>query len=143
MATSSEQYVLGFLFDEDFENVVLIKKEKPNHPMGWNGLGGKIETGESPEEAMMREFHEEAGADVPLWRLFCVMIGSDWRVECFSSVTDSLSNVRQMEEEMVRIFSVKSVINGCIDTVSNVPFLIQMAKNQMEDPNFQGGAAFY
>jgi 8-oxo-dGTP diphosphatase len=35
------------------------------HAGKWNGLGGKCEADESPREAAKREFHEEAGLDLP------------------------------------------------------------------------------
>ena len=36
------------------------------HSGKWNGLGGKSEADESPLESAQREFHEEAGIDLPL-----------------------------------------------------------------------------
>lgn len=64
-------YVLGFLFSGgNLEAVSLIRKNKPNWQAGkLNGIGGKIEAGETPRRAMSREFHEEAGVDIQpgLW----------------------------------------------------------------------------
>ena len=37
------------------------KKENDYHEGKWNGLGGKFELGESPEECAMRELKEESG----------------------------------------------------------------------------------
>lgn len=37
------------------------KKENDYHEGKWNGLGGKFETGESPEECAFREVKEESG----------------------------------------------------------------------------------
>jgi len=37
------------------------KKENDMHAGKWNGLGGKLELGESPEECAIREVQEEAG----------------------------------------------------------------------------------
>jgi 8-oxo-dGTP diphosphatase len=53
-------YVAGFLFDSKRENVVLIRKNKPEWQADkLNGVGGKIEDGEVPAAAMFREFTEE------------------------------------------------------------------------------------
>lgn len=38
-----------------------IKKENDYHEGKWNGLGGKFELSESPEECAIREIKEEAG----------------------------------------------------------------------------------
>ncbi len=38
-----------------------IKKENDMHQGKWNGLGGKLEPGETPEECAIREVYEEAG----------------------------------------------------------------------------------
>ena len=40
------------------------KKENDYHEGKWNGLGGKFEQGESPEECAIRELKEETGLDV-------------------------------------------------------------------------------
>jgi 8-oxo-dGTP diphosphatase len=38
-----------------------VKKENDMHMGKWNGLGGKLEPGETPEECAIREIREEAG----------------------------------------------------------------------------------
>ena len=38
-----------------------IKKKNDIHKNKWNGLGGKLEPGESPEECVKREVFEESG----------------------------------------------------------------------------------
>jgi len=40
------------------------KKENDYHKGKWNGLGGKFEQGESPEQCMKREILEESGLTV-------------------------------------------------------------------------------
>ncbi len=40
------------------------KKENDYHEGKWNGLGGKFELGESPEECAIREIKEESGLTV-------------------------------------------------------------------------------
>jgi 8-oxo-dGTP diphosphatase len=41
-----------------------VKKENDYHLGKWNGLGGKFEQGESPEECAIREIKEESGLTV-------------------------------------------------------------------------------
>ena len=58
-------YVAGFCFSECGGRVALIRKLKPEWQRGLlNGIGGKMEPGESLHSAMVREFEEETGAHV-------------------------------------------------------------------------------
>lgn len=41
-----------------------VKKKNDMHEGKWNGLGGKVENGESPEECAIREIKEESGLTV-------------------------------------------------------------------------------
>ena len=41
-----------------------VKKENDIHEGKWNGLGGKFEAGESPEDCVIREIKEETGLDI-------------------------------------------------------------------------------
>lgn len=47
-----------------------VKKQNDMHLGKWNGLGGKLEPGETPEECAVREIYEEAGLVVsqPLFK---------------------------------------------------------------------------
>ncbi|MBC8196418.1 MAG: 8-oxo-dGTP diphosphatase [Candidatus Marinimicrobia bacterium] len=41
-----------------------VKKENDMHEGKWNGLGGKFESGETPEECVIREIEEESGLKI-------------------------------------------------------------------------------
>jgi len=41
-----------------------IKRESDMHHGKWNGLGGKMNPGESPEECVIREVREESGLEI-------------------------------------------------------------------------------
>ena len=61
------RYVATLAFKEGEAYVALVQKntEKLPHLNGkWNGIGGKMEVGESPVGAAMREFYEETGIPV-------------------------------------------------------------------------------
>ena len=47
-----------------------VKKAQDMHHGKWNGLGGKLEPGESPEECARREIREESGLEVKelIWK---------------------------------------------------------------------------
>lgn len=44
--------------------ILLLNREKPSWMGCWNGIGGKIDEGEMPRAAMLREIDEETGMDV-------------------------------------------------------------------------------
>lgn len=48
------------------KTLMILRNKKPNdyHEGKWNGLGGKFEQGESPEECAVREIEEESGLKV-------------------------------------------------------------------------------
>lgn len=65
-------YCLGFIFNRDLSQVLLMEKKKPPNQKGkLNGVGGKIENTESVIEAMTRETEEETGLyiDPVNWKL--------------------------------------------------------------------------
>lgn len=41
-----------------------VKKQNDMHEGKWNGLGGKLEPGETPEESVIREVKEESGITI-------------------------------------------------------------------------------
>jgi 8-oxo-dGTP diphosphatase len=68
-----------------------IKKEQDFHLGKWNGLGGKMEQGETPEECVIREVKEESGLLIKNPRMrgfitFPMFDGiQDWNVFVFTA----------------------------------------------------------
>lgn len=68
-----------------------VKKQDDVHEGKWNGLGGKFEPGESPEDCVKREILEEAGLKLKSPRLKGVLTfpdfakGEDWYVFVFTA----------------------------------------------------------
>lgn len=124
--------VVGFRFSPDLQTVCLIEKLKPDWMAGkLNGVGGKVEPGESAGEAMRREFREEAGLDEPDWRPFASISGHrpgadyDFVIESFYSI-GSLLECRQMESEKVLIVPTSAVLLGEVETMGNLPLQVAM-----------------
>lgn len=68
-----------------------IKKQNDVHRGKWNGLGGKFDAGESPEECVIREVFEESGLKItnPKMNGFLTFPefkdGEDWFVFVFTA----------------------------------------------------------
>lgn len=60
----NKNYVVILLFSKDHEKLLLVKRNKKPYPNLWNGIGGKIEVGETPIEAAIRECKEETGLEM-------------------------------------------------------------------------------
>lgn len=67
-----------------------IKKQADIHQGKWNGLGGKLEPGESPEACAVREVREESGLEIRSLRyggllVFAGFKGEDWYVWVYTT----------------------------------------------------------
>lgn len=90
------QFVAGFMVSESREFVLLIRKQKPDWQKGkLNGVGGKVEKGETPIQAMIREFHEEVGFKINRpWDLRLSLVGhKDWEVHFFVNFFPDIWNM--------------------------------------------------
>lgn len=56
------KYTLGFCTSQD--KVLMLLRNYPPNAMLWNGLGGKIEKDEKPDENIRKELFEESGLQV-------------------------------------------------------------------------------
>ena len=77
---------------QDGHTLMVYRNKKPNdmHAGKWNGLGGKFEPGESPEECIIREVREESGLDIHNPQMHGLLMfpdfkGDDWYVFVFTA----------------------------------------------------------
>lgn len=121
-------YVAGLLFDDLGDIVLLMRKRKPAWQAGkLNAIGGRIEPGESPVAAMIREFEEEAGARVLDWTPLAVLTGPDFVVHFyFTHDTEALFAARTMEAEPVGRFPTGRALTDP-DLIPNLRVLIPLA----------------
>lgn len=91
----------------DGRTLMLHRNPKPGMRGGrWNGLGGKLEPGESPEQCVVREVREESGLTVLDPRLRALLTfpadphtgGEDWYVVVYTATRTSGELQAQTEE---------------------------------------------
>jgi 8-oxo-dGTP diphosphatase len=124
---ATTKYVVGFLFDPASQQVVVIQKVSPKWQAGkFNGVGGKIEDGETPYEAMVREFAEETGVQHNGWEQYAILRGIDWVVHVFRSWGD-VSQVATLTVEPVSVIPVKQMDDLDIEVIPNLRWLIPLA----------------
>lgn len=137
MAPSTGNMVVGFLLSLDGQEVLLVRKNRPAWQKGkLNGVGGHVEEGETPEEAMAREFLEETGSKVTGWQHFATLLGPNWRVS-FYVVTGAIPPVIQTASNLLQAGSVDEPIEVVrVDrlleesTIGNIPWLVHLALDE-------------
>ena len=146
-------YVAGFLFDDARERVVLVRKNRPDWQAGkLNAVGGHVERKtlghscydsicdvanfdpctcpyETPEDAMRREFREEAGPELD-WQQFAVLEGRGFVVSFFRAFGD-VSMVQTLTDEEIVVTSVQDI--PTLNTIPNLRWLIPMALSMDAD----------
>ena len=128
-----KKYVVGFMFDTSLTNVALIRKTKPAWQAGLlNGIGGKVEAGESFDDAMVREFSEEAGGHKLCWSFFNFKSGpetksNDGYLIYYYFCIGEPHRLTSMEEEKIEVVPVESILNLQERTVDDVPRQVSLA----------------
>lgn len=120
--------VVGFLFNNNGTEVVLIKKNKPEWQADQlNGIGGKLEGDEESIHGIVREFQEETGVVIYSWEKFCTMnCNLKWSCDCFKAFnTSAFDQCKTIEEEVVGKYKIEDLKNENI--ISNIPWLIALA----------------
>lgn len=121
-----KRYVLGFAFDMKEKSLLLLAKNRPDWQRGHlNGVGGHIESGETPNDAMTREWAEEIFSDLAEWRLFARLSGDGWECYCYRA-TIELFNVSSVEDENCLIVKLSKPLPSNI--MPNLSWLIPMAQ---------------
>lgn len=124
-------YVTGFVFSEDLKHVVLLEKQTPSWQKGlFNGVGGKIEKGESSAQAMVRECEEETGMLITEnhWTCYAHLTNPDFfELDVYFAISDLAFEARTIEKEKIHIFEVNDTPKNIIP---NLQWLIPLAVDQ-------------
>ena len=86
------------------------------HEGKWNGLGGKLENGESPEECVIREVYEESGLTIKNPTLRGIMTFpkfddiDDWLVFLYTS-NEFKGNLIESEEGILNWINNNEILN--------------------------------
>lgn len=117
-----------------------MRKSRPAWQKGrMNGPGGKVEPGEEFLAAMVREFKEETGLDVPAesWRHTITQMGPDYELRFYSTCAADLRQARTTTDEPLFVLRVDNLhklnvipnlrwmIPLCLDTDVKHPVLVQ------------------
>lgn len=65
--------VAGLITSADGRLLITQRRADQNLPLKWEFPGGKVEPGESPEQALVRELGEEIGASTQIDRIWDVL----------------------------------------------------------------------
>ena len=121
------RYVAGFLYTPERTHVVLIQKNRPLWMRGrWNGVGGKLEPGESWDECMMREFREETGVLIPPseWQHAVTIYNEHFECRFFRAFSAQVAEVDTVEDEVVGVHPLSGV--HALHTTNNVQWLVPL-----------------
>jgi 8-oxo-dGTP diphosphatase len=117
-------YVLGIIIEPKTRRVALLRKKRPLWQQGLlNGIGGHIESGELPSEAMARECQEEVGLTLD-WKKIGHFKTVLWEMWIFSASIGNITKVKGQEDEEIEYCEIDALPS---DVIPNLRFLVPFA----------------
>lgn len=125
-------YVVGFVVDHDYHNVLLIQKNRPTWQAGLlNGIGGGVERGETSQQALIREIKEETGLDFTnpshepcMFSSIATSRGDRVDFWILQTLHSHIKSAISMTDEIVTVCSIENL--RYVSTMPNVAWQIQM-----------------
>jgi len=128
------EYVCGFLFSYKGSEVALIRKNKPAWQKGkLNGIGGKIEPGETPLVAMVREFKEETGALVTNWKPFCSLLVAEGGAVIHFFACQGWVELATTTDEAIEWWWLDEALESS-SLIANLKWLLPLAWESLSNP---------
>jgi len=133
-----KHYVLGLIFNKSEDKILLIEKQRPEWMAGcWNGIGGKIEEGETHEVAMLREVVEETQINwdynSPYTHQHVItFVCPGGTVFVYKiKVTTNYIAYRQTEDECLRVYCLNDLPDRMM---SNLKWIIPLSLSSVQFP---------
>lgn len=135
---STRSLVVGLAFNESYEDIVFLLKNSSIEEIDGrlNGPGGKVEPGETPIEAVVREFYEETGVVIPQdeWYLFLTYKGIDdeggpYTIYFFYASTDLIYEAQTTTDEEVDIYNAYETVTS-LNVVPNLTWMIPFLQDR-------------
>lgn len=124
-------YTVGFIFDKNLQHVLLINKLKPAWQKGkLNGVGGKLEEGETPKEGVLREVLEETGIQTKATQLMEVgeLIEAQAKIYIFTTIIDKdIHKEKSLTQEKVAWHQIDALPQNIIPNLLwQIPFCLNI-----------------
>lgn len=128
-----KEYTVGFIFNKDLGKVLLVHKTHPPFLANkHNGIGGKIEEGESVIEGFLREVKEEAdlSLDVGCIRHIGFFVASLGKIHIVAAQYNGIeADAKTMTDEQIIWHSLDGLPTSLMD---NVSWFIPLCKEELQ-----------
>lgn len=118
-------FTLAFLTIED--QVLMLRRNNPPNKGKWNGVGGRIEVGETPYQSVIREIHEETGLMLTRIKFGGIMTWEGFEIQpgglyIFSTAVDEMIVVENGEGHLC--WKTKGFAFNHPDVVDNIHYFL-------------------